>query len=87
MVSDLSALLLLNCGISCHKASGTYQILKILRLKLVHGAEGSAHPRFVQTVSFYSVFCLFNVLRTSFVKNLQLIRCFKVLRIIYLNLF
>ena len=66
MVSNPSALMLLNCGIPCHKASGKYQILKILRLILVHGAEGSAHARFVQTVNFCSLFCLFNVLRISF---------------------
>ena len=66
MVSDPSALLLQNCGISCHKVSGTYQILKIASLILVHGAEGSAHARSVQTVNFCSLFSLLNVLRTSF---------------------
>ena len=68
MVSDPSALLLLNCGIPCLKASGTYQILKISRLKLAHGAEGPAHARFVQTVKFCSLVCLFNVLRTPLSK-------------------
>ena len=52
MVSDHSALPLLNCEIPCHKASETYQVLKILRLRLVHGAEGSALARIVQTVNF-----------------------------------
>ena len=66
MVSNASALLLLNCGIPCNKASGTYQILKISSLILVHGAEGSAHARSVQTINFCSLFCLLNVLRTSF---------------------
>ena len=67
MVSDPSALLLLNCGIPCHKASGKYRILKISSLILVHGeGGGSAHARFVQTVNFCSLFCVFNVLRTSF---------------------
>ena len=66
MVSDPSALLLLNCGIPCHKASGKYRILKISSLILVHGARAggggvSAHARFVQTVIFCSLFCLFNV--------------------------
>ena len=61
MVSDPSALPLLNCGIPCDKAFG-----KILRLILVHGAEGSAHARFVQTVNFCSLFRFFNVVRISF---------------------
>ena len=34
--------------------------------KLWVGGGGSAHASFVQTVNFCSMFCLFNVLRTSF---------------------
>ena len=58
MVSDPSALLLLKYGIPCHKSSETLHLLSNLGYKLVHGAEGSANARSVQTVNGYVLFLL-----------------------------
>ena len=44
----------------------SFRETSVSRLILALGAEGSADARCVQTVNFCSLFCLFNVLRTSF---------------------
>ena len=60
MVSDPSALLLLKYGIPYHKSSETSHLRSNLGLKLVHGAGGSAHARFAQTVNAsVLIFCCF----------------------------
>ena len=60
MVSDPSALLLLKCGIPCHKSSEKLHLQNNLGHKLVHGAGGggSAHAHSAQIVNVYVLLCI-----------------------------
>ena len=61
ILSDPSALLLLKCGIPCHKNSAKLHQWNISVLKLGYGADGSARACSVPTVNAYFKFCCFKV--------------------------